>query len=116
MSGMQIAGLAVAGVGAVGVIVGSVFGLMAIGANDESLEPQNCRTETFCTEEGIELREDAESHATVSSVGFVAGGLLLAGGLVIYLVAPSGGADRATLRLAPRVGAYEQGLSLQGSF
>jgi hypothetical protein len=116
MSTLQIAGLAIAGVGVVGVAVGSVFGLMAISSNDESLEPQNCREPSFCSPTGLDLRDDAESRATVSTIGFAVGGVLAAGGVALFLFAPSGGGDGAAIELAPRVGVSEQGLSLRGSF
>ena len=43
------------------------------------------------------LRDDASSMATISTIAFVAGGVALAGGLTLFLVAPkrSGGASAA---------------------
>jgi hypothetical protein len=96
------------GAGVAGVAVGSVFGLMAKSKNDEALQPQNCQTSTLCTRKGLALTDDAKSAATVSTVAFVAGGVALAAGAVLWLTAPSHGA----LRIAPAVG----GAILAGAF
>jgi hypothetical protein len=84
---IRVSGFVVGGLGLAGVVVGSVLGLMASSSNDESMG--YCRTETFCSDEGIALRETAQDEATGSTVGFVAGGALLAAGLIMVLAAPS---------------------------
>jgi hypothetical protein len=47
-----------------------------------------CRADNHCTTAGAQLRSDAKSAATISTVGFVAGGVLLAGGAVLFFTAP----------------------------
>jgi serine/threonine-protein kinase len=95
---LLISGIAVGVLGLGGVAVGSAFGLMARDSRDESLA--RCRTETLCTPEGVSLREDAQSEATVSTITFVVGGVLVAGGvaLVVLSTLQDDGADETGLR------------------
>lgn len=112
---MLIAGIVVGGVGLVGLGVGTVFGIMAKGSNSDSLDL--CRTDTLCSDEGLALREDAQTQATVSTAAFIAGGVLVAGGLTLILLAPSddgeaGGGDQVALSTA--FGPDRAGLMLGG--
>jgi hypothetical protein len=112
-------GFALGGLGLVGIAVGAVFGVMAKSKNDESLEPQNCRTPELCTQAGLDLRDEARSRAGVSTAMFVAGGVLLAGGIVMIVVANTGDGNAsnvARLELAPMVGPDGGAFSLRGSF
>lgn len=107
-------GLALAGVGAVGVLVGGVFGLSASSTYDGAFEGGGCDRATLqCSAAGQSTVDDARSKATVSTVLFAAGGVLAAGGLVLFLTAPS---ERPTaLKLAPSMHARGGGLVLSGS-
>ncbi|MBW2459122.1 MAG: hypothetical protein JRI68_31780 [Deltaproteobacteria bacterium] len=87
MGGMAITGLVTIGIGAVGLGIGSAFGAMAKSSNDESLD--HCRTPTLCSPTGLELRDDAQSEATLSTGFFVAGGALAVAGVTLFLLAPS---------------------------
>lgn len=78
-------GFVLAGAGAVGLAVGTVFGLSAISKNGDSDE--HCRTERFCSEKGLALRDDARDAAAVSTIAFIAGGAFAAGGLALVLTA-----------------------------
>lgn len=113
---LEITGLTVAGLGGVGIIVGSVFGVMAMGSNDDSLAA--CRTEEFCTPEGVALRDDAKSQALVSTVTFIVGGALVAGGLTLFFLAPDDDdtTDVGHLALDASVGPGQAGLTLHGSW
>ena len=75
-------------VGLVGVGVGLVFGGMALSKNGASNEPGGCDAANRCTAEGRTLRDDAISLAGVSTATTIIGGVLLAGGLVTYFLAP----------------------------
>ena len=110
------AGLVVGGVGVVGLGVGAVLGAVAMGTNSDA---EAACPGGRCTREGNDLLGQAGSMADVSTVMFIAGGALAAGGLVMVLVAPSGDEARPadeqaglSLELAPLPG----GLSLSGSF
>jgi hypothetical protein len=80
-------GLVVAGVGVAGLVVGTVFGLSAKSKNDGATA--HCGGDV-CDATGIASLDDARRAATFSTIGFAAGGAALAGGLVLYLLAPRG--------------------------
>ncbi|HEY3235398.1 MAG TPA: hypothetical protein VGJ84_11845, partial [Polyangiaceae bacterium] len=90
-SGQRTLGLALGAGGVVGVGVGSVFGLIAINKNKKSLD--HCTTDTLCSQQGVDLRNQAKSAATVSTIAFAAGGAMLGAGLILYLTAPSTRSD-----------------------
>jgi serine/threonine-protein kinase len=89
-------GLIAAGVGVVGLGVGTYFGFDAISKNNASNQ-SGCNGNT-CTAGAYGTREDAKSSATLSTVSFVAGGLLAAGGVTLWLLAPRGD---ASVQVAP---------------
>lgn len=118
-NGLRVAGLSVAGVGFVGVVLGSVFGVLAGSkyADSNKLcfittsdDPDPCTNQ-----DGVDLRNGAKTFAAVSTGMFIAGGVLLAGGLALFFAAPKAKATSA-LRLSPTVGAGGGGLVLGGSF
>jgi len=78
-------GLGLAGVGAVGVGVGTFFGIKAMGQVDDAAP--HCG-DAGCDPTGFDLRSDARSNANVATAAFVIGGALIVGGAVLYLVAP----------------------------
>jgi hypothetical protein len=81
----RTAGWVLGGVAVAGVATGSVFGLLAFDANARS--QAECKNDV-CTQKGVELNEDARRNALVSNVGFVVGGLALAGSLYFLLRSP----------------------------
>lgn len=101
-SGQRTVGLVVGGLGVVGVGVGSVFGILAMQAEDDASE--FCEGETCLTgTDGVEFTDKARRRALVSTIGFAAGGALLAGGLTLYFTAPKS-TESAQLRLSPTPG------------
>ncbi|MEO8875366.1 MAG: hypothetical protein ABI461_07255 [Polyangiaceae bacterium] len=97
----RVIGIGVAGVGVVGVAVGAVFGLIASGKKGDA--GNNCNADlSKCNASGVSDMSSARSSATISTVGFIAGGALLAGGVVLYLTAPKANQEKAVgLRIAP---------------
>jgi hypothetical protein len=100
----RIVGIAVAGVGVVGVAVGTVFGLVASGKKSDA--GKDCSADlSRCDSAGVSDMNSARSSAAISTVGFIAGGALLVGGVVLYLTAPKPGRDddgkTVGLRLTP---------------
>jgi hypothetical protein len=86
-STQRIIGLVVAGVGVVGLGVGSYFGVSAIGHDKKA---DRVCTPALCQEQaGFDHADSARSQAALANIGFAAGGGLLAVGSVIYLLAPS---------------------------
>ncbi len=85
------AGLVVAGVGVVGIGVGTAFGIVALGKKGDS-DPfcgQKGGGANDCNSEGVGLRQDAVSAGNLSTVFLSAGAALLVGGIVLWLTAPS---------------------------
>lgn len=81
-------GIAVGAVGVVGIGVGTGFGLVAMGKHDDAAarcpEPDPCGDRA-----AAQAWSDATTAGTVSTVAFVAGGVLAAGGAALWLTAPS---------------------------
>lgn len=87
-SAQRTTGLVFGGVGVVGLGLGAFFGLQA--SSKWSDAKSKCTDYPYgCNTDGMDLRSSAHSQATVSTVAFVAGGALLATGVVLYLTAPS---------------------------
>lgn len=76
-------GLTALGAGAIGVGVGSFFGLRAFSRNDES--KKFCDSGQHCEPEGRDLRDQARTSATISNIGFAVGIIGLATGTVMIL-------------------------------
>jgi serine/threonine-protein kinase len=83
-------GLVAAGVGIVGIGVGTYFGIDAISKNNTSNQT-GCNG-NLCSAGAYSTRQDAQSSAMVSTIAFVAGGVLAAAGVTLWLVAPKGDA------------------------
>ena len=81
-------GIVVGGAGVVGVAVGSIFGLMA--SSSWSASKSDCGSPTTCPRyaQAVTEHDSAVSQGTVSTVAFVAGGAVLATGVVLFLTAP----------------------------
>jgi hypothetical protein len=104
----RAAGLVTAGVGAGVLGVGVVLGLAAKSDYDAVA---GCDADGACTPAAAAEREDARSLADVGTALFIAGGVLAAGGLTVFLVAPDDEAEAtAALRVAPG------GATLRGRF
>jgi hypothetical protein len=113
---LQRGGLGLAGLGVVGIALGSVFGVRAVSLYHRS-QDEGCDARDVCTPRALETRRSAVQSGNVSTVSFVAGGLLLAGGAGLYVW---GSRERATqqLGLSARVGALPGGgyAGLDGQF
>ena len=83
---LLIIGAVSGAVGLAGIVLGAVYGLSAQSKNDDS--KSHC-TGNVCDQTGKDLRDSALSRAGISTVSFIAGGALLAAGLVLVLRAPS---------------------------
>ena len=99
------------GVGIVAIGIGAVFGLNAKSDLDASNADNHCRPDNHCDRTGFDLRGSFKSEALISTIGFVAGGLALAGGVALWLTAPRAGPQVA---VAPAVGMRDGGLVIRG--
>jgi hypothetical protein len=91
-STLRWAGVAVGIVGLAGVGIGSGFGLSAM--SKANVAKGACDGNACASQEGVDAAKAARSQATFSTIGFIAGGALLATGAVMFI---SGG-ERATER------------------
>lgn len=116
---LRTVGFVAAGVGAVSLVVGTVFGLSASSKNSDA--EKQC-TGNLCTQEGLTLTDEARSAATVSTIAFVAGGVLVVGGLGLALFGPkasSGGSTTSSSTsawLSPAVSPTFAGVRVGGGF
>jgi hypothetical protein len=111
----RVAGLAIGGVGVAGVIVGGIFGIVSKSTWNKAVTectanggavPDHCMGSS-----GPSDSSSAHTQAAVSTVAFIAGGALLATGVVLYLTAPKAG-----MSVSPTVGLGSAGLDLRGSW
>jgi hypothetical protein len=87
-------------IGVAGVTIGTVFGLKSMSKHDEAekhCDGADCRDTT-----GVGLRSDAREAGNLSTLGFVLGGIGLAGGAVLWFTASSHPTEPSTaLELTP---------------
>jgi hypothetical protein len=108
-------GILVGGIGLTGVAAGAVLGVQAMTKNDASMV--RCRGDdaTLCNPRGVELRDRAFAYATGSTVALVAGGTLVAAGVIMFFAAPETERNRP-LGLRPVVGTEVAAVELGGSW
>jgi len=93
---------------------GSVFGIRAIGLNNDS--NRTCDAQSVCDAAGTASRHDAQSAGTVSTVAFVAGGVVLAAGITMFVLGKPRSPGGTALRAAPILSERELGIGLAGAF
>jgi hypothetical protein len=88
-STQRAVGYFVAATGIVALAVGGAFGYRAYALNQRS--KGKCRSDDVnaCTDEGVELREDAQHMGVISTVATIGGGVLTASGVTLVITAPS---------------------------
>jgi hypothetical protein len=111
------------GVGVAGIAVGSIFGVLTIvSSNNSKSECSSPATPTNCANYpgAVADHSSAVADGTISTIGFIAGGALLAGGLALWLTAPSGPeaspAPAAGIRVSPSLGEKRAGIAVTGGF
>ena len=113
--GSVVPAIAVGATGVVAIGVASVFGLTASSrwkdAQDLCPNAGACKTES-----ALSQKQSAERWATASTVGFVAGGALLAGGAVLFFLRSPAPVTSGRLQIAPTVGPQAAALSVSGAF
>ena len=114
MSTLRLAGLIGGGAGVAGLVVGGIFGLVA--SSKWSSAKTDCGAGCGPTAPAQQEKSSAQSAATVSTVSFVLGGALAAGGLALFLMAPSRSESAAWVQFVPAVGARGGGVLLRGGF
>jgi hypothetical protein len=123
-AGQRKAGVIVGVFGLIGLGLGGAFG--ALAGSEWSKAQKECATSASCTANENSLangdRTNALTLATVSTIGFIAGGVLTAGGVVLFVTAPSGSSKEGKpapaqgIQLVPTGGPGGGGLTLRGWF
>ena len=99
-SGREIAAMVTGGVGVVGVVVGSVFGLRSQSKHDDS--DRYCTGNVCRDQRGVELMNEARSAGNASTVCFVVGAVALGTAATLwFLELPSDGGTRTQVGLGP---------------
>jgi hypothetical protein len=101
---------ATADVGLVGVVVGAIFGGLAVSGNDAA-ESSGC-SGARCSPSAAATRNQAQSMADVSTASLAIGGVLLAGGITLWWLAPEAAQPRPAVGLS----AGPASLMLRGSW
>jgi hypothetical protein len=102
-------GIVAGGIGLVGVGVGTFFGLQASSSWSDA--KKECSDYPYgCSAKGISLKDDAAGQATLSTVGFIVGGVGLAAGAVLFFTAGSGKEETVALGVGPG------NVSIKGTF
>ena len=101
-NGQRLVGLVVGGVGLAGLATGTIFGVLALNKNKKADEKCNGNT-CPVADGGFKFSQDARSYATISTVGFIAGGVLAATGATLYFLAPKN-KESSSVSLTPDYG------------
>jgi hypothetical protein len=115
LGGQKILGLVAGGVGVAGIAVGSAFGLMANSSwtNAKNACGSGCSPNAPAQTE----KNDANGQATIATIGFIAGGVLVATGLALFFTAPkNSNGETAQWHLLPTVEPGAAGVTLAGAF
>jgi hypothetical protein len=98
--------IGLAGLGIVGLTVGSVFGVLSKSAhNDADTHCQLGPQANLCDSQGVTSGNTAISRGDVSTWMFVGGAAALAAGAVIWFTTPREGASGIAVGVAPSLGA-----------
>lgn len=77
------------GVGVVGVVIGTVFGLRSSSKHDAADRACGGPAPADCPQEGVDAGNAARSAGNVSTIGFILGGAGLAAGAILWFTAPT---------------------------
>jgi hypothetical protein len=100
------------GVGIAGLVAMGTSVALGLAAKSQFNDAQQNQCVNGCTPSGASEDNSAVSLGNVATVVFVAGAVVTATGVVLWLTAPHGSAPKAALTSAPRVGLTTTGTSL----
>jgi hypothetical protein len=114
MRPLRIAGLVAGGLGAATLIAGTYFGIKAQSKLDQS-NAMGCMGNQ-CPSAAAAVRGEARAAGDLSTGLFVAGGVLSAGGILLYVLGGAEAAPDGPVRASAGVAPSGGGLTLQGRF
>jgi hypothetical protein len=83
----KVLALIAGGLGVAGLGVGTAFGLIAMSQKNDA---QSACPNTCATQDGVNKWSSAGSSARIADIGFIVGGVGVAGGAILWLTAPNG--------------------------
>lgn len=101
-SGLKTASYIIGGAGIVGLGIGIVTGILAASKHGDA----DCKNDICPNADATDKEKSAATMGNISTVGFIAGGVLLAGGVVLNILAPSSKSSPSTtgrLQFVPSV-------------
>jgi hypothetical protein len=117
-SGQRTAGLVVGGVGVLGVGAAVVLGIITASKSSAADNADSCKNPS--TNAAIDdcnaQRGSARQMQTGTIIAAVAGGVALAGGVVLYATAPRAEAKKAATTAGLSIAAHPTGVSIAGRF
>lgn len=116
----KILGLFAGGVGVAGLGVGAVLGVLTVAEKNKQIS--DCPSATLCNGFGhtaaLADHSSALTDSAISTAAFIAGGVLLVGGAVLFFTAGHSSSPATTtgIRLVPSVGPDSANVWLVGAF
>jgi hypothetical protein len=105
---LKTLGVATAGVGLVGLVLGAVFGFEAMNKKQSA----GCDVNSVCPNQtALDTLSKAQTDGNLSTTVFGIGGMLVASGIALWVIAPGGG-----VQVAPSAGTNAGGLLVRGSW
>lgn len=95
----KVLAIVAGGVGVVGLGIGTAFGVMAISQKSDAQSA--CPASPCMTQDGLNKWNNAGSTGNVSTIGFVIGGVGIAGAAVLWFTAPSSGGSSTQVGFGP---------------
>ena len=115
--GQRIAGVSLAVGGGVAVGIAGFLTMRARGDYRDAIDTHCMGVTNMCTPEGLEITRDARRTGNIATIVTIAGGAMIAGGVVLYLIAPKASRDTEhALYLTPAVDDRGGGLVFGGRF
>jgi hypothetical protein len=99
--GQRIAGIAVGAAGIVGVGVASYLALSARSSYNDALTADCMGMKTMCDPAGLTATHDARTRANIATVVGAVGIAAIAGGIVLYVLAPDASSNEHAFYVAP---------------
>jgi hypothetical protein len=104
----KAAGVVTLGAGVVALGVGTVFGMQAISKKSDA----GCDSKSTCPNgSALDKLHDAHGAGDLSTIFFVAGGVLAGAGITMWALAPT-----MSVQVAPSVGQNTAGMTLRGTW
>lgn len=114
----RILGVSLGAAGLVGLGVASYLTLDARSTYNDALDTHCMGAKDMCSDEGLRITGDARSRANTATVISIASLVVVAGGVVLYLTAPSARreSEQSALYVSPMLTEHAGGVVLGGGF